>query len=103
MNSYDPYQFKIGSLLFSQKKSDTKEPTQLKQIDLNEITKPLQIKLSRGCFISLIKDVVNNLDNKNYQTVINNNKYNLKNAKQFLLDIVVKKIVKMKHANYTKT
>ena len=96
MNAYDPYQFKIGSLLFSQIKSDTKEPTQLKQIDLNEITKPLQIKLSRGCFISLIKDVVNNLDNKNYQTVINNNKYNLKNAKQFLLDIVVKKNSKNK-------
>ena len=45
-------------------KSGTKEPTQLKQIDLNEITKPLGIKLSRGDFISLIKDVVNNLDNK---------------------------------------
>ena len=50
--------------LFSQIKSGTKEPTQLKQIDLNEITKPLGIKLSRGDFISLIKDVVNNLDNK---------------------------------------
>ena len=41
INAYDPYQFKIGSLLFSQIKSDNKEPTQLKQIDLNEITKPL--------------------------------------------------------------
>ena len=50
--------------LFSQIKSGTKESTQLKQIDLNEITKPLGIKLSRGDFISLIKDVVNNLDNK---------------------------------------
>ena len=75
-------------------KSDTKEPTQLKQIDLNEITKPLGIKLSRGDFISLIKDVVNNLDNKNYQTVINNNKYDVNNAEQFLLEIVAKKIRK---------
>ena len=79
---------------FSQIKSGTKEPTQLKQIDLNEITKPLGIKLSRGDFISLIKDVVNNLDNKNYQTVINNNKYDVKNAEQFLLEIVAKKIRK---------
>ena len=80
--------------LFSQIKSGTKEPTQLKQIDLNEITKPLGIKLSRGDFISLIKDVVNNLDNKNYQTVINNNKYDVNNAEQFLLEIVGKKIRK---------
>ena len=84
-------------------KLDTKEPTQLKQINLNEIIKPLWIKLPRNDFISLIKDVVNNFDNKNYQTMINSNKYNLKNAEQFLLEIVVKKLVKMKHANYTKT
>ena len=58
--------------MFSQIKSDTKEPTQLKHIDLNEITKPLWIKLSRIDFISLIKDVANNLDNKNYQSVIIN-------------------------------
>ena len=58
--------------LFSQIKSDTKEPTQLKHIDLNEITKPIWIKLSRIDFISSIKDVVNNLDNKNYQSVIIN-------------------------------
>ena len=58
--------------LFSKKKSlseksklDTKEPTQLKQINLNEIIKPLWIKLSRNDFLSLLKDVVNNLDNKN--------------------------------------
>ena len=50
--------------------------------------------MSRKDFISFIKNVVNNLDNKNYQTVINNNKYNLKNAEQFLLEIVVKKISK---------
>ena len=89
--------------LFSQIKSNNKEPTQLKQINLNEIIKPLWIKLPRNDFISLIKDVVNNFDNKNYQTMINSNKYNLKNAEQFLLEIVVKKLVKMKHANYTKT
>ena len=57
--------------LFSQIKSNNKEPTQLKQINLIEIIKPLWIKLPRNDFISLIKDVVNNLDNKNYQTMIN--------------------------------
>ena len=75
-------------------KSDTKEPTQLKQIDLNEMTKPLWIKLSRSDFVSLIKDVVNNLDNKDYQTKINNDYYDLKNAEQFLVETVTKKISK---------
>ena len=42
----------------------------------------------------LIKDVANNLDNKNYQTTTSNNKYDLKNAEQFLLEIVTKKISK---------
>ena len=76
-------------------KLDTKEPTQLKKIDLNEITKPLWIKLlSRSDFAPLIKDVVNNLDNKDYQTKINNDNYDLKNAEQVLRKIVTKKISK---------
>ena len=48
--------------------------------------------MSRSDFASLIKDVVNNLDNKDYQTKINNDNYDLKNAKQVLLKIVAKKI-----------
>ena len=83
-------------------KLDTKEPTQLKQINLNELIKPLWIKLSRNDFLLLIKDITNNLDNKNYQTTISNNKYDLKNAEQFLLEIVPKNLVKMKQANCTK-
>ena len=86
--------------LFSKKKSlseksklDTKEPTQLKQINLNEM-KPLWIKLSRKYFLSLVKDVVNNLDNKNYQAMISNNRYDLRNVEQFLLEIITKKISK---------
>ena len=78
-------------------KSDTKQSIQLKQLDLNEITKPLWIKLSRSDFASLIKDVVNNLDNKDYQTKINNDNYDLNNVEQILL-----KIVKMKHTNCIK-
>ena len=80
--------------LSEKSKLDTKEPTQLKQINLNEIIKPLWIKLSRNDFLSLIKDVVNNLDNNNYQTTISNNKYDLKNVEQFLLKIVTEKINK---------
>ena len=87
--------------LFSKKKSlsensklDTKEPTQLKQINLNEIIKSLWIKLSRNDFLSLIKDIVNNLDNKNYQTTIGNNRYDLTNVEQSLLEIVTKEISK---------
>ena len=75
-------------------KLDTKEPTQLKQINLNEIIKPLWIKLSRNDFLLLVKDIVNNLDNKNYQTMISNNRYDLTNVEQFLLEIITKKINK---------
>ena len=78
-NEEEPVKSKIKSLL-ERSKSDTKEPTQLKQIDLNETTKLLWIKLSKSDFASLIKDVVNNLDNNNYQTKINNDNCDLKNA-----------------------
>ena len=64
-------------------KSDTEEPIQLKQIYLNEITKRLWIKLSGTDFASLIKDVVNNLDNKDYQTSISNNRYDIKIQNNF--------------------
>ena len=50
--------------------------------------------MSRSNFALLIKDVVNNLDNKDCQTKINNDNYNLKNAETFLLKIVTKKISK---------
>ena len=78
----EPVKLKIES--FSERsKSATKEPTQLKQIDLNEITKPLWIKLLRSNLTSLVKDVVNNLDNKDYQTMINNDKYDIENVENF--------------------
>ena len=63
--------------LFSKRESssekselDSKEATELKQINLNEIIKPLWIKWFRNNFLSPIKDIVNNLDNTNYQTMI---------------------------------
>ena len=53
--------------------------------------------MSRSNFALLIKDVVNNLDDKDCQTKINNGNYdfyNFKNAETFLLKIVTKKISK---------
>ena len=46
-------------------RSDIKQPTKSKQLNLNEISKPLWMNLSREDFDSLIKDVADNLDNKN--------------------------------------
>ena len=44
-------------------------------------------------FLSLIKDVVDNLGNKGFETTVNKRKYNLKNAKkEHLLKIIIKKI-----------
>ena len=76
--------------LSEKSKLDTKEPAQPKQINLNGIIKPLWIKLSRNDFLSLVNDVVNNFDNKNYQTMIINNRYDLTNVEQFLPEIVTK-------------
>ena len=46
--------------LSDEDRSDIKQPTQLKQLNLNEISKPLWINLSREYFSSLIKDVADN-------------------------------------------
>ena len=47
-----------------------KQQTRLKQLKLNEIQKSLWIKSPRKDFNTL--DVVNNLDNNNYKTTVNN-------------------------------
>ena len=80
---------------------DIKQLTQLKQLNLNEISKLSWINLSRENFNSLIKDVVDNLDNADYKTTVNNRRYDLKNKEQFLLEIITKKIVKIKQTNCT--
>ena len=82
-------------------RSGIRQPTQLKQLNLNKILKPLWIEISTDDFISLIKDVVNNLDDKYYQTTVDKLKYDLKNAEKYLLEIIIKKIVRMKHSNFT--
>ena len=88
---FEPLFSKKKKSLSEKSKLDTKEPTQLKQINLIEIIKPLWIKLSRKDFLSSVKDVVNNLENKNYQTMISND---LTNVEQFLLETITKKISK---------
>ena len=75
----EPVKLKIESLS-EKSKSDTKQTTQWKQINLKEVIKPLWLKLSRSEVLSLVKDVVNNLDSKDYQTTTSNNRYDLKNA-----------------------
>ena len=100
---YDPQTFKaldylsvkLGTKSLSDEdRSDIKQPTQLKQLNLNEKSKPLWINLSREDFNLLIKDVADNLDNKNYKTNADGRIYGLKNAKKFLLEIGTKKISK---------
>ena len=69
-----------AELLSDEDRSDIKQPTQLKQLNLNEISKQLWIQIPRNDFISLIKYVFDNLDNKDFQTTVNKRKYDLKNA-----------------------
>ena len=52
-------------------------------------------------FILLITNVVDNLDNEDCKTTVNNRRYDLKNAEKILLEIVTKKLVNIKYANYT--
>ena len=63
-------------------RSGIKQPTQLNQLNLNKVSKPLWIELPRNDFISLIKDVVDK------------GKYDLKNAEKHLPEIITKKISK---------
>ena len=51
-----------------------KQPTKLKELNLIEISKPLWIKLSIENFNSLIKDVIENLDYKDYKTTLDGDK-----------------------------
>ena len=93
MSDKQPTQLKTEPLP-DEDRSNIKQPTQLKHLNPNEISKPLWIKISGSGFISLIKDVNNNLDNKDYKTKVGDNNYNLKTAKTFFLEITTKKINK---------
>ena len=88
--NYQPVELKTEPLS-DEDRTGIKQPTQLKQPNLNEISKPLWIKISTNDFISLTKDVVDNLDDKDYQTTVDKRKYDLKNAEKYLLKIIIKK------------
>ena len=51
-------------------RSSIKPPKELKQLNLNELSKSLWIGIYRNDFTSLIKDAVDNLDDKDYQNTI---------------------------------
>ena len=57
---------------------------------INELQKPSWVNLTEEDFNLLIKDVVDNLDDENYKTTVNNRKYNLRNTENFLLEITTK-------------
>ena len=80
--------------LSDEDKSDINQPMQLNQLNPNEMSKPIWIEVSRKDFISLIKDVADNLDKKDYKITVNNADYNLENAEKYLLEIITKKISK---------
>ena len=63
-------------------RSNIKQPTQLKHLNPNKISKPLWIEISKDGFMSLIKDVDDNLDNKDYKTKTGDNYYNFRNGKK---------------------
>ena len=82
---------KLETKPMSDVKSGLDHPTQLKQLNLNEMSKLSWIDLRRKNFNSLIKDVVDNLENKDYKTTADTNPYNFKKAKKLLLEIGTKK------------
>ena len=63
--NYQSVELKTESLS-DEDRSGIKQPTQLKQLNLNKVSKPLWIEISRNDFVSLIKVVVDNLDDKDY-------------------------------------
>ena len=73
--------------------TEEKESEQTKEKPYN-MQKPSWVNIFDENYNSLIQDVVNNLGNKNYQTTVNNQKYDLNKAKDFLLKTSTEKISK---------
>ena len=82
MKAVDYQSVKLKTKSLSEEdRSDIKQSMQLKQPNLNEISKPLWINLFREDFDLLINYVADNLDNKNYKTNVDGRPYSLENAK----------------------
>ena len=96
----DPQNLKVldyQSVKLETKSLSDEDRSDIKQLNVNEISKPLWMNLSREDCNSLIKNVADNSDNKNYKTNVDGRPYGLKNAKKiFLLEIGTKKISKDK-------
>ena len=95
---YQPVKSETKSLA-DENRSDLKQLTQLKKPKLSKTSKPLRINLPRENFNSLVKNVVDNLGHEDYKTTVNNRRHDLENAEKFSLEVITKKLVKMKHAN----
>ena len=93
MSDKQPTQSKAEPLS-DEDRSDIKQSTQSKHLNSNEISKSLWIKIPKSDFILLINHVVDNLDDKNYQTTVYKGKYDLKNAEKYLLEIITTKTSK---------
>ena len=83
-------QFEIIDNRDHEPKSTKKQETGTKYP--NGIQKPLQVKLNKNDFDSLIQDVYNNLNNDEFKTTVDKKAYDLKNAKKFLVKITTQKI-----------
>ena len=59
---------------------------------LEEIQKPLWIKLNKNDFVSLTQYIYNNLNNDIFKTTVNKKAYDLKNAKTFFVKTTTQKI-----------
>ena len=79
MSDKQPTQSKTEPLS-DEDRSDIKQSSQSKHLNPNKISKSLWIRIPKNDFILLINDVVDNLDDKNYQTTVYKGKYDLKNA-----------------------
>ena len=71
--------------LFSEKESEqTKEKVQ----------KPLWFEINKPKFSKLTRDIYDNQDNKDFKNMINKRTYDLKNAKEFWMEVTTRKISK---------
>ena len=78
---YQPVKSNIKSLP-DEDKSDQLQ-LKLKQVQPNKVQKPLWVELSNE-----------NLDDDNYETTVNNHRYDLRNAGKFLLEVTTRKTSK---------
>ena len=80
----------------NQNQPKKKRPRQKKP---DGIQKPLWVKLNKNDFDLLTQDVYDNLNNDEFKTTVNKEAYDLKNAKEFLVKKLPKKLVKRRHVN----